>query len=193
MANISWKRGISGQFSDAQDWSSNSVPTPNDNVAINARGTYTVTVSANETIRSLTTISTATLAITGGHRLTVTNGTTGAGASAGTISIADSGALETGGTFQNTGKINLNSTGHATDFVIASNTLLTGDGVVQLSDNSHNVIEGLPSRFRFPSSLSCSQPRSPMWAIPSKDPARSALILCWITRQRSSVTASMPA
>ncbi len=136
MANISWKRGIIGQFSDAQDWSSNSVPTPNDNVAINARGTYTVTVSANETIRSLTTISTATLAITGGHRLTVTNGTTGAGASAGTISIADSGALETGGTFQNTGKINLNSTGHATDFVIASNTLLTGDGVVQLSDNS---------------------------------------------------------
>ena len=42
MANISWKRGIIGQFSDAQDWSSNSVPTPNDNVAINARGTYTV-------------------------------------------------------------------------------------------------------------------------------------------------------
>ena len=150
MANISWKRGISGQFNDAQDWSSNSVPTPNDNVAIDARGTYTVTVSANETIRSLTTISTATLAITGGHRLTVTNGTTGTGASAGTISIADSGALETGGTFQNTGRINLNSTGHATDFVIASNTLLTGDGVVQLSDNSHNVIEGLPSRFPFP-------------------------------------------
>jgi len=150
MSITQWKRGISGQFGDAANWSTNTVPNANSDVAIDARGTYTVTVGANATIRSLTTISTATLAITGGHRLDVTNGTTGTGASAGTISVADAGALETGGTFQNTGKITLNSTGHATDFIIASNTVLSGNGVVQLSDDSHNVIAGVAPRFPFP-------------------------------------------
>jgi hypothetical protein len=92
MPTTHWKRGISGQFGDAANWSTNTVPNANSDVAINARGTYTVTVGANATIRSLTTINTATLAITGGHRLDVTNGTTGTGASAGTISVADTGA-----------------------------------------------------------------------------------------------------
>ncbi len=77
MPTTHWKRGISGQFSDAADWSTNTVPNANDAVAIDARGTYTVTVGANATIRSLTTVNTATLAITAGHRLDITNGTTG--------------------------------------------------------------------------------------------------------------------
>src|SRR5579872_6054201 len=157
MPTTHWKRGISGQFGDAANWSTNTVPNANSDVAINARGTYTVTVGANATIRSLTTINTATLAITGGHRLDVTNGTTGTGASAGTISVADTGALETGGTFDNTGKITLNSTGHATDFIIASNTVLSGNGVVQLSDDSTTPSPAWrrASRFRF--SRSCSR------------------------------------
>jgi hypothetical protein len=94
MTIISWKRGISGLFGTAADWSTNTVPNANDDVAIDARGTYTVTVGANATIKSLTTISTATVAITGGHRLDITNGTTGSGASAGTISVADAGSLK---------------------------------------------------------------------------------------------------
>ena len=150
MPTTHWKRGISGQFGDAANWSTNTVPNANSDVAIDARGTYTVTVGADATIRSLTTINTATLAITGGHRLDVTNGTTGTGASAGTSSVADTGALETGGTFDNTGRITLNSTGHATDFIIASNTVLSGNGVVQLSDDSHNAIAGVAPRFPFP-------------------------------------------
>ncbi len=145
-----WKRGVDGQFGVAANWSTNTVPNANSDVAVDARGTYTVTVGANATIRSLTTINTATLAITSGHRLDNTNGTTGTGASAGTISVADAGALEIGGTFRNTGKIALNSTGRATDFIIASNAVLSGEGVVQLSDDSHNVIGGVAPRFPFP-------------------------------------------
>lgn len=153
MTTIDWKRGISGQFSNAADWSTNTVPNANDDVAIDARGTYTVTVGADATIKSLTTVGTATLAITGGHRLDITNGTTGTGASAGTISVADAAALEFGGAFQNTGNIDLDSTGDATELLIASNADLTGNGVVQLSDNAHNVIEGVLPRFPFPFSL----------------------------------------
>jgi hypothetical protein len=130
MAIIHWKRGIDGQFTDAANWSSNTVPTANDDAAITAPGTYTVTVSANVTIRSLTTVSTATLAIAGEDRLTITHGTTGTAASAGIVNVADRGALEIAGTFKNNGRILLNSSGHSTGLIIAGNTTLTGSGQV---------------------------------------------------------------
>jgi hypothetical protein len=112
MATIHWRRGISGLFSDPFDWSTTTVPTAGDDVGIDAAGTYTVTVSASRTIRSLRTVSTATLAVTAGT-FTITNGT-GTGANAGTISVANGAALAIGSTFDNSGRILLNGTSRNT-------------------------------------------------------------------------------
>ncbi len=142
MANIHWRLGISGAFETARDWSTNTIPGANDNVAITAAGTYTVTVKASHTIKSLSTIGTATLAVTSG-RLTITGGT-GTGANAGAITIGNGAAVETGGTFKNTGKIEIGSTGRTTGLIIAGHVTLTGGGNVILSDNAHNAIVGLP-------------------------------------------------
>jgi hypothetical protein len=43
MAIAHWKHGISDLFEVAGDWSTNTVPGANDDVAIDAAGTYTVT------------------------------------------------------------------------------------------------------------------------------------------------------
>ncbi len=45
MAAIFWNTGVSGFWNTASDWSSNTVPGSNDDVTINAAGTYTVTIS----------------------------------------------------------------------------------------------------------------------------------------------------
>jgi len=44
MTAISWLAGSSGNWSQARNWSSDTVPGYGDNVTINASGTYTVTV-----------------------------------------------------------------------------------------------------------------------------------------------------
>jgi hypothetical protein len=147
MANIHWRLGINGSFETAHDWSTNTVPGANDNVAIIAPGTYRVTVSTSHTIKSLSTTGSATLAVMSG-RLTITGGT-GTGANAGTIVVGNGAALETGGTFNNTGKIELDSTGRATALILAGHVTLTGGGSVILSDNAHNEIVGVRPTFPF--------------------------------------------
>ena len=94
MTTVFWKHGISGQFDTAADWSTNTVPTVNDDVIIGVPGTYAVTVSTNHVIRSLRTVNTATLAVTGG-RFAIAQGT-GTGFNAGTISIGNGAALQIG-------------------------------------------------------------------------------------------------
>jgi phospholipase/lecithinase/hemolysin len=131
MATIHWRTGISGAFTNALDWSTNTVPGAGDDVAIDATGTYTVTVSASRTIRTLKTVSTATLAVTGGT-FTITNGT-GAGANAGTIRVSNGANLAIGGTFDNSGKVQLNATSSNTDLIIVSNVTLSGGGIVALN------------------------------------------------------------
>ncbi len=130
MTAIHWRFPISGLFSTARDWNPSLVPGALDNVFIDAIGTYTVASSTSHTVRTLATISTATLAVTGGT-FTITAGT-GAGANAGTIRISDAAVLAIGGTFKNTGKITLNSTGHKTELVIKGTTTLSGAGSVTL-------------------------------------------------------------
>lgn len=147
MANIHWRLGFNGSFETARDWSNNTVPGASDNVAIIAPGIYTVTVNTSHTIKSLTTTATATMALMSGV-LTITGGT-GTGANAGTIVVRNGAGLETGGTFKNTGKIELDSTGRATALVIAGHVTLTGGGSVILSDNTHNGIVGLRPTFPF--------------------------------------------
>src|SRR5262249_54290425 len=132
--------GIDGNFNTAIDWSTGTVPTANDDVVISPTGTYTVTVSTNHTIRSLSTASGATVAVTA-RNFTITHGT-GAGASFGTIDIGNVAALTCGGTFNNRGKIELNSTGRNTGLVIAANATLTGGGAIILSAGGHNFISG---------------------------------------------------
>jgi hypothetical protein len=149
MATIHWRTGISGAFTTAFDWSTNTVPTAGDDVAIDAAGTYTVTVSASRTIRSLRTVSTATLAVTGGT-FTITNGT-GTGANPGTISVTNGAALAIGGTFDNSGRILLNGSNRSTDLIIVSNVTLSGGGTIALGTGGtfgvggHSAIMGRPS------------------------------------------------
>jgi len=66
MTAIHWKYGINGSFDTASDWRIGTVPGPNDNVFIDARGTYTVTSSSDETIVSLSTAAGVTLDIVSG-------------------------------------------------------------------------------------------------------------------------------
>jgi phospholipase/lecithinase/hemolysin len=144
MAIIHWKHGISGTFETAFDWSSNTVPGVNDNVAVNAPGTYTVTATKSHTIKTLVTSKTVTLDVTSGT-FAITGGT----ANAGTITIGNGAAVETGGTLDNTGRIDIDSTGRATGLIVAGHVTLSGRGQVVLSDNTHNEIAGVPPRFPF--------------------------------------------
>jgi FG-GAP-like repeat len=48
MAAIFWNTGVSGNWSQASNWSSNTVPNDDDSATINAAGTYTVTVDGTE-------------------------------------------------------------------------------------------------------------------------------------------------
>ena len=102
-----WKTAVSATWGTKSDWSSG-VPVSADLVVLNARGTYTVTSAGNVTIAQLNTIGTATLAIAK-NTFIITNGT-GAGVLAGTISIANGATLEISGTFDNSGKLELNAT-----------------------------------------------------------------------------------
>jgi hypothetical protein len=48
MAAISWITGISGNWSQASDWSGGRVPGGGGDVTINAAGTYTITVDGSD-------------------------------------------------------------------------------------------------------------------------------------------------
>ncbi len=62
---------------------------------------------------------------------------------AGTMTIADGAVMPLSGTINNTGTIELNSTGHATDLqIIEHGITLTGAGHVVLSDSVENMIVG---------------------------------------------------
>lgn len=67
MAAIRWKSGVSGNFSDASNWSTATVPGSSDDALINASGTYTVESSLTRTVHSLTMAPGATLEILNGE------------------------------------------------------------------------------------------------------------------------------
>ena len=56
----SWIKAISGEWSDAEDWSAGHVPTSSDEVCILPEGEYTVTIASSESVRSLTLGTTGT-------------------------------------------------------------------------------------------------------------------------------------
>jgi hypothetical protein len=80
MTAIHWKKGISGSFDTAADWSTGTVPGIADDVFIDAPGKYTVTLPASspQNVNTLTISKGATLDITSGVFF-VPGGTTNAG------------------------------------------------------------------------------------------------------------------
>jgi hypothetical protein len=136
---ISWKKGVSGDWTTASDWSTGNVPGAADQASLSAIGTYTVTSSANVSVYSLTTAAGATLDIAGGNFAALAG--TGAGISAGKINVDAGASFEVGNasstsTLDNTGTIRPNSGGA---LIFDGAVTLTGTGKVALSGG---VVEG---------------------------------------------------
>lgn len=97
----------SGDWSDAADWIGGLVPPPSANAIIDAtapaNALYTVTSAESNTVNSIITVASATLAVTGGT-FTTTNGT-GTGANAGIISVGDGASTNLGGAITNIGTV----------------------------------------------------------------------------------------
>jgi hypothetical protein len=144
MATFHWLTGKSGVFGLAANWDVGTVPGSGDDAIIDATGTYTVTSSASATVLDISTINTATLAITG-STFTLTDGTDG-GINAGTITVGNASILNIGtdataSEFNNAGKLLLSGTVKPTLLQIFGDVSLTGGGAVTLSDNSNNYID----------------------------------------------------
>src|SRR5438128_2700776 len=78
MAAISWKTGVSGNWSLATNWSSSTVPGGGDDVTIDAAGSYTVNVDGNDFAGTLLfDAPTARINISAGDRLTAVATLTG--------------------------------------------------------------------------------------------------------------------
>jgi hypothetical protein len=134
MTKINWTNSSGGDFANASNWSTDTVPVSSSIANINATGTYTVNSSANETVLAITTIPTATLDITV-RPFTALAGT-GTGANAGMITVEDGGTFRVGGTLKNSGIITLNGTG---ELVISRDTILQGGGKLILSGSTDNT------------------------------------------------------
>ena len=130
-SNVSWARGVSGDFATASNWTPAEVPGLANDVTIGVKGNYTVTSSADEIVDNLIISNKhATLFITGPSTFATTTG----GLSNGTVSVDNGSELDVGAsgqttTFANSGNIDL----VGGQFVIAGNVSLHGNGDVNLS------------------------------------------------------------
>ena len=154
MAN--WTKARSGNFNNANGWSTGSVPGAGDAANITASGAaFTVTATTNEDVDSLRVGANATLVVKGGggpvRAFTVENGT-GAGLNLGVIQVGQNASLEmvarTAVQFANKGVISLNAGGKSSVLDVQSRTgaggglfELTGGGSIVMSDNANNAIE----------------------------------------------------
>jgi hypothetical protein len=137
---FTWQTQISGTFGTAADWTAGVTPRAADAALLMAPGAkaYTVTASANESVYSIHTGATATLAISAGVFTAVAG--TGSGSNAGTIDVKSGATLALGGNFASGKGLNLSS--GATLIVSASNVSLTGSGATVLAGG---VIKGASS------------------------------------------------
>jgi len=128
LAPVSWAKDVSGNWTEAADWSPAKVPGGASAVTIAAAGTkkYTVTTAADVTVYSVATAATATLNVTGGT-LNLFDGT-GSGTNSGVIKIEAGATLELAGSFDSTssGQIVAESAGAQIDLEGAS---LDGGGL----------------------------------------------------------------
>ena len=106
MSQIHWLEPVSGNFTNASDWSGGRVPGASDDAILDAGGSsFTVTSAASETVDSLQLAANATLTITGGTFAAVAG--TGAGANAGLILVGAGDTLSLDGVVANGGAITL--------------------------------------------------------------------------------------
>ena len=92
----SWKNPVSGNFATAADWSTGLVPGTTDSVAISTSGTYTVSVTASTTVRSIEeTDSGATVSVGASDVLTLSGASNINGAIAGTGTLSLTGGVTT--------------------------------------------------------------------------------------------------
>ncbi|MDE8343538.1 MAG: hypothetical protein POG24_06940, partial [Acidocella sp.] len=138
MAKATWTNNAGGDFANAANWSTGSVPGSADDALLTAIGTYTVTSSQNETVNSLQMISTVTFSILGGT-FDALNGS-GSGTDAGLIEVGSGTAFEVGGTLAGAGTVALNSVNSTAQFLIGANATLSGGGKLTLNDNGNNYI-----------------------------------------------------
>jgi hypothetical protein len=148
MASIDWLNAVSGAFGDAADWSGGAVPGAADDAILDAPGTtaYTVTSAASQTVAAIETSATATLDIAA-NTFAATDAT-GAGANAGTISVADGAILSLGGTLNGAGLLFLDGTDKGADLTIgAAGLTLTGGGEVTLGDALAAPFQPCPPKY----------------------------------------------
>lgn len=105
-----WRIGVSGSFETAANWRPASVPDQLSNVVINKAGTYTVSATSDHTVNNLTI----------GNASTYYQGVT--------LRVSHSVLQVNGGKIANTGVIQLDKNGGATDssLLIDGDTTLTG-------------------------------------------------------------------
>ena len=134
MAEIQWASDVSGDFTDASDWTGGDVPGSSDDAILDAAGgkAYTVTSSSGPTVGGIQIAANATLAVTG-YNFAAANGT-GGGANAGVIVVSNSATFTIGGTVVNVGVIKLIGA-DLTELNVASNGVtLAGGGSVTFQD-----------------------------------------------------------
>ncbi len=155
MTQIHWARSVSGDFSNAADWTGGGVPGPSDQAVLDSTGVtpYTVTVGSSRTVASLQTAVNATLTITNGAASTyfdITNGTAG-GVNAGVISVGAPSTgpvaceLDVGGAFDNAGTLysHFNGRLYFGQFPLntaGSFTSMTNSGLILGADDSRILI-----------------------------------------------------
>jgi hypothetical protein len=145
MAEIQWKRPMSGSFHRAGDWAGGIVPGASDDALLTVAGAdYTVSCTGSELVNSVQLTANATLSVSAG-RFTASNGT-GAGENAGAVDLTGTTTFFVGGTVDNVGTISLDNSGTsqstATTMMLLSDTTLSGGGGVTLSDSFFNDIIG---------------------------------------------------
>lgn len=113
-----------------------------ENAITNTSGTITAAGTGSTVLMDLNaTITGGTL---NGAGTFISNGATLNGlTSAGLVQVPNNNTVTMAGTINNTGNIQLNSTGNATELLASGTLTLAGGGQVTLSDNSQNFIFGV--------------------------------------------------
>jgi len=138
LAPFHWINSKGGDFAGESSWSTNQVPGAGDDAVIDARGTYTVTSSIDKTINSLTTVSGATLDVTGGT-FAIESGT-GRGSNHGTIIASQSGEIDIFGPVNNRTGI-LRADGHGAHLLLEGN--VTANHLLEATDGGLVTIDGI--------------------------------------------------
>ncbi len=134
MTKIHWAAQAAGDFAIGANWIGGVAPGVGDDAILDAQGAkaYTVSSNASETVASIQTAATATLAIAKGTFEALSG--TGGGASRGSISVAGGATFEVAGSVANTGTVSVNGVSKAAFLTVAAaGATLRGGGALTMS------------------------------------------------------------